>query len=169
MVLFKRGAKIHAVPKKNTDSDDTEKASQITTRGGGLIDEEKSGDYDKALKATPSVTDVFSWQHLTYTVPVADGKRRLLNGVSGFVAPGKLTALMGESGAGKVRFVLFSCGKCELPADYPVLDDSSQCLGRACQHWCHYWRPVRQWTRPSEGFPISNVCLTPRWPAPNAD
>lgn len=105
VVLFKRGAKTDAVPKKNTDSDDTEKASQTTTRGAGLSDEDKSGDYDKALKATPSVTDVFSWQHLTYTVPVADGKRRLLNGVSGFVAPGKLTALMGESGAGKTTLL----------------------------------------------------------------
>lgn len=37
-------------------------------------------------------------------MPLADGtQRRLLDDVSGFVAPGKLTALMGESGAGKVR------------------------------------------------------------------
>ena len=32
--------------------------------------------------------------------------RKLLDNISGFVAPGKLTALMGESGAGKVSYFL---------------------------------------------------------------
>jgi len=45
---------------------------------------------------------IFTWQHIQYVVPVSGGERRLLNNVSGYVAPGKLTALMGESGAGKV-------------------------------------------------------------------
>jgi ATP-binding cassette subfamily G (WHITE) protein 2 (SNQ2) len=35
-------------------------------------------------------------------VPVSGGKRQLLDDISGYVVPGKLTALMGESGAGKV-------------------------------------------------------------------
>jgi ATP-binding cassette subfamily G (WHITE) protein 2 (SNQ2) len=86
-------------------------------------DEEKVGgatgsDSDTVVAEDPSVTanangegeksprpmtDVFSWQHLTYTVTVSGGAhKRLLNDVSGYVAPGKLTALMGESGAGKV-------------------------------------------------------------------
>lgn len=50
-----------------------------------------------------SPKNTFSFQNLTYVVPVKDGQRKLLDGVSGYVAPGKLTALMGESGAGKVR------------------------------------------------------------------
>lgn len=45
------------------------------------------------------MTDVFSWQHVQYVVPVGGGQhKRLLDDVSGYVAPGKLTALMGESG-----------------------------------------------------------------------
>lgn len=53
----------------------------------------------------PVMTDVFSWQHLNYTVTMPDGSERmLLDDISGYVAPGKLTALMGESGAGKVNF-----------------------------------------------------------------
>jgi ATP-binding cassette subfamily G (WHITE) protein 2 (SNQ2) len=50
------------------------------------------------------MTDTFSWEGLNYTVPISGGEeRKLLNDVSGYVVPGKLTALMGESGAGKVR------------------------------------------------------------------
>lgn len=59
---------------------------------------------ENAMKGAPEMTDLFSWQHLNYVVPVGHGEtRQLLNDVSGYVAPGKLTALMGESGAGKVR------------------------------------------------------------------
>lgn len=50
----------------------------------------------------PVSSDTFSFQDLTYTVLVGGSQRRLLDNVSGYVAPSKLTALMGESGAGKV-------------------------------------------------------------------
>ena len=51
----------------------------------------------------PMMTDVFTWKDVQYDVTIKKGEtRRLLDNISGFVAPGKLTALMGESGAGKV-------------------------------------------------------------------
>ena len=52
----------------------------------------------------PGRADIFSWKNIQYDVPISAGRtRKLLDDVSGYVAPGKLTALMGETGAGKVR------------------------------------------------------------------
>ena len=42
----------------------------------------------------------FSWEAISYHVPVTGGTRRLLHDVYGYVKPGTLTALMGASGAG---------------------------------------------------------------------
>ncbi|KAG1869109.1 ABC-2 type transporter-domain-containing protein [Suillus tomentosus] len=51
------------------------------------------------------VKDLFTWQHVQYDIPIEGGTKRLLDDVTGFVAPGKLTALMGESGAGKTTLL----------------------------------------------------------------
>ncbi|KAF5334859.1 hypothetical protein D9758_014292 [Tetrapyrgos nigripes] len=81
----------------------------------GAITVEKVPDVE--AKHTPAslaqmelaTTDVFSWQNISYTVPIFgiqdETERRLLYSVSGYVQPGKLTALMGESGAGKTTLV----------------------------------------------------------------
>lgn len=68
-------------------------------------DEATREEAEEAMKESPTMTNVFTWQHLKYTVPIGGHgeTRRLLDDVSGYVAPGKLTALMGESGAGKVQ------------------------------------------------------------------
>jgi len=60
------------------------------------------------LVTAEKMADTFSWEGLNYKVPIGGGaERKLLNDVSGYVIPGKLTALMGESGAGKVRSSIF--------------------------------------------------------------
>jgi ATP-binding cassette subfamily G (WHITE) protein 2 (SNQ2) len=103
VTLFKRRAK--ALVERG--------AKEIST----VIDEEKhipgwrdltekmhsESEASSADVAVPMMSDIFTWRHLEYDVRMGKGEaRRLLEDVSGYVAPGKLTALMGESGAGKV-------------------------------------------------------------------
>ncbi len=57
---------------------------------------------DNGISPIARSNDLFSWFGLNYTVSLPMGQRVLLDNVMGYVAPGKMTALMGESGAGKV-------------------------------------------------------------------
>jgi ABC-type glutathione transport system ATPase component len=85
------------------------------------------------------MTDVFTWRNVQYDVTIKKGEtRRLLDDISGFVAPGKLTALMGESGAGKVCSKLNICGG--MAYSYNLPDHVAECSGGAPGGWCCPWR-----------------------------
>ncbi|KAJ7852075.1 hypothetical protein B0H14DRAFT_3085739 [Mycena olivaceomarginata] len=92
VLLFKRGSKTAALVESGDANADAEKAG-AGGAGGALAAADKA-EVDDALAAAPTMTDVFSWQNLNYVVPVKDGTRKLLDNVSGYVVPGKLTALM---------------------------------------------------------------------------
>jgi ABC-type multidrug transport system ATPase subunit/ABC-type multidrug transport system permease subunit len=64
----------------------------------------KQGMITDQMNGTSSGT-TFSWQDINYVVPAKQGDLHLLNGISGIVKPGHLTALMGSSGAGKTTLL----------------------------------------------------------------
>ncbi|KIJ16544.1 hypothetical protein PAXINDRAFT_113734 [Paxillus involutus ATCC 200175] len=104
VTLFKRGSKAEAVqsaisPTPSTDEEKTRVQNSSNSDSDSRRESEE--DARKALAEQPSMTDVFTWQHMNYKL----SGRQLLNDVSGYVAPGKLTALMGESGAGKTTLL----------------------------------------------------------------
>jgi len=124
VTLFKQGSRTAEV---TTEAVDEEKGAAGEPIGPA------SADANPAALEKPSSTDIFTWRHLNYVVTLSGGvQRRLLDDVSGYVAPGKLTALMGESGAGKVTsrsFLAFSLISPLLP------DYSFECVGTACRRW----------------------------------
>ncbi|KAJ2907616.1 ATP-binding cassette transporter snq2, partial [Coemansia aciculifera] len=70
----------------------------------------KEGGISSATIAAPTDAQIasgttFTWSDISYTVPVKGGERQLLTGVSGFIKPGTMTALMGSSGAGKTTLL----------------------------------------------------------------
>ncbi|KAL7421564.1 ATP-binding cassette transporter snq2 [Cryptotrichosporon argae] len=65
----------------------------------------RAGKLDQDLSGLSMKPIPFTWENLTYTVPVPGGQKQLLNNVFGYVKPGTLTALMGSSGAGKTTLL----------------------------------------------------------------
>ena len=100
-MLFKRGSKAQLLSQAASVGNDEEKV-QTATGPSSTTGSENSKEKNQAMNEQPKMTKTFSWRHLNYAVSVSGERRLLLDDVSGFVAPGKLTALMGESGAGKV-------------------------------------------------------------------
>ncbi|OSX63435.1 hypothetical protein POSPLADRAFT_1074039 [Postia placenta MAD-698-R-SB12] len=101
VTLFKRGSKPIRPSAIAVDEERRSGSDSSTVQKDGQDQDEAR----KAMAEASSPKNTFSFQNLTYVVPVKDGQRKLLDGVSGYVAPGKLTALMGESGAGKTTLL----------------------------------------------------------------
>lgn len=162
VVLFKRGTKPPVLKEAEAavgDDEEKKDASTTTTATGAqavdpVKDEEKA---KQALEEQPKMTNVFSWEHLNYAVKTGGGEyRKLLDDVSGFVAPGKLTALMGESGAGKVSSIV------ALPEGMLLTstsDYAAQCTRRKDGQWRYYGRPVLQRPGFTTRLPVTDRVL----------
>ena len=137
VIAFKRGTAGIGTSVPETEDVETAAVTAANSVNDLRGDDAKA---EKALASAEKMTNTFSWEGLSYTVPVGDGEqRRLLNDISGYVVPGKLTALMGESGAGKVR-TLSSINAFESLTDHANTDHVIERPRRAHECRCHYWQ-----------------------------
>lgn len=98
-MIFKRGsapAELQALlePESSQDPEKGSNATKSELEGGNAL-------RPSATENIQASNDIFTWRDVCYDVKIKTETRRLLNNVSGYVLPGKMTALMGESGAGK--------------------------------------------------------------------
>lgn len=98
VTIFKRGEVPKAVEDamEHNASPVDEETVEKPAHPGEVIEQGSSGKSPEIAKNT----SIFTWQNVNYTIPYKNGQRELLQNVSGYVKPGRLTALMGASGAG---------------------------------------------------------------------
>lgn len=78
-------------------------ADEESTKAADLHADAKEANSTESsgkVKDIAKNTAIFTWQDVNYTIPYKGGQRQLLQNVQGYVEPGRLTALMGASGAG---------------------------------------------------------------------
>ncbi|KAK4048322.1 ATP-binding cassette transporter snq2 [Microbotryomycetes sp. JL201] len=105
VVVFKRGAapkELHdAIEGKGLSSDPEKNEGEAPApqRIGEAQSPVDGGDAkEEAANNLERATDIFTWRNVCYDIEIKGEPRRLLDNVSGFVMPGKMTCLMGESG-----------------------------------------------------------------------
>ncbi|WVQ86013.1 hypothetical protein IAT38_008181 [Cryptococcus sp. DSM 104549] len=86
---------------KKEDKDLKQKNERLASRQDAF----RAGQLEQDLSELKMKEEPFTWEKLSYTVPVPGGQRQLLNDIYGYVKPGSLTALMGASGAGKTTLL----------------------------------------------------------------
>ena len=87
-LVFKRGAKI---PEAIASSQDEEKGSSTSSSVHHGEMTQNNHKVKNSKNSFPTSGDIFSWHHLNYDITLKGGQtRRLLDDVSGYVAPGKL-------------------------------------------------------------------------------
>lgn len=59
----------------------------------------------RKVSTTLGSQETFIWQHVDYTIPYENAQKKLLDDIQGYVKPGTITLLMGESGAGKTTLL----------------------------------------------------------------
>lgn len=102
-IVFKRGeapAAVAAAMEKGTTQED-EETGRTSDSADTLNEKEEAENNDnEAGKTVAKNTTIYTWQNVNYEIPFQGNTRTLLRDQQGYVRPGKLTALMGASGAG---------------------------------------------------------------------
>ena len=101
---------------KKKDVDPTAVVIDVQGQKKGLGGAKSSAKASFQLAALPFTPATLAWKDIKYTVYIGKEKtpKVLLNHISGYAEPGKLTALMGASGAGSVEgtHACSSAGEC---------------------------------------------------------
>ncbi|KAK4637309.1 ABC multidrug transporter atrF [Fulvia fulva] len=86
--------------RESIDTPDEKSAEEPSSKvNGEASGSDTAGEKEAVAK---NETD-FTWQNVNYTIPYENSEKKLLQDVQGYMQPGKLTALMGASGAGKTK------------------------------------------------------------------
>jgi ATP-binding cassette subfamily G (WHITE) protein 2 (PDR) len=100
-LIFRRG---HVPKYMQASGQDVENGkyaeTQVTATTTNGIDKQT-----EQIEVIPPQKDIFTWRNVCLDITIKGEPRRLLDGVSGWVKPGTLTALMGVSGAGKTTLL----------------------------------------------------------------
>ena len=102
VTIFKRGEapKIVEEAVKHKELPEDVEAGRKEAGASNGLQEKESDNSGNEVQGIARSTSVFTWQGVDYTIPYKGGQRKLLQDVQGYVKPGRLTALMGASGAG---------------------------------------------------------------------
>jgi ATP-binding cassette subfamily G (WHITE) protein 2 (SNQ2) len=103
VTVFKRGEAPKALDdavKNKSLPEDEESGNPKSTPDELQQKDAQSNDDSEPVEGIAKNTAIFTWQNVNYTIPVKGGQKSLLQDVHGYVKPGRLTALMGASGAG---------------------------------------------------------------------
>lgn len=92
----------HTVCAKDEEEKAVEAIGTPETSSSGTV-----GDQPATIPYLDTDRTTFTWSDLTYKIPYDGETRILLNGISGYCAPGQMTALVGSSGAGKTTCELY--------------------------------------------------------------
>ncbi|KAJ2840855.1 ATP-binding cassette transporter snq2, partial [Coemansia sp. 'formosensis'] len=96
------GYTINVYKRRPPNIDELSDVETMDAEGGGMYREiPPDGPSDEQIAGGTTYT----WADVNYAVPVRGGERQLLHGVSGYIKPGTMTALMGSSGAGKTTLL----------------------------------------------------------------
>lgn len=105
VLVFRRGRT--TLPPKATEKNARPKDAEANSQAlvAPELEDLAEDEITEAFAIQPH-KDIFAWENVCYDIKLAGGgQRRLLENVSGWVAPGTLTALMGVSGAGKTTLL----------------------------------------------------------------
>jgi ATP-binding cassette, subfamily G (WHITE), member 2, PDR len=90
-LVFRRGH----VPSYLLGGQPIDEETAVAKEKSAISNDALRGDQAEEVRKLPAQKDIFTWRNVTLDIKIKGEPRRLLDGISGWVKPGTLTALMG--------------------------------------------------------------------------